>query len=770
MHHYVLQIKGMTCGGCAASVQRKLEARSEIDSCEVNFATESARIQSHKTLHPKQLIDWIRRIGFSVQTQHQAFRACGDQFNDNDLRSLLESDPHVIGFQLNPQLQRLDFTTLPDVNMGALNRALKERGFIEVTTQGRHAPIDDRNDDRGVWISACLAAPLVIQMIAMWLGWEWHLPVGLEWALATPIQLYFGRRFYQGALVALRRGEANMDTLVALGTSVAYGYSLYQWITLGSEATGHLYFEASAVVITLVLLGKTIENRAKQSARSAVSSLLALRPKTVTCLRQGKEVELALDEIVSGDVLVVRAGERIGADGIVIKGEADIDASAMTGESLPEYRTTGDSVISGTLLLNGTIRVSAERVGEASTVSQVARLVNNAQMGKAPIQRLVDRISRVFVPAVLFLSVATFIGWATFGTALDYAVGAAISVLVIACPCALGLATPTALVAGTGLIATKGILIKDIETLESLPEVEVVAFDKTGTLTQGEPKVTHIQSVDTNREEFIQSLVQVARESTHPLAQSIIRDLDQSSIPAVSVEDAVTSPGRGISATIEGVTYRLGQLDFATDDATAVATMGQSTISYLSQNGQILGHVEFSDTTRAEARSVITALKSDNKRVIVLTGDQDQVAEALGRELTVDQVHSRLTPSQKIEVIESYQSHGQRVAMVGDGVNDGPSLARADVGIAMGSGSEIALKSAPVVLMRPDLRLIPEAIHYARKTRHVIRQNLGWAFGYNVLCIPLAMSGLLTPSIAGAAMALSSVSVVLNALRLKYSA
>ena len=769
MHHYVLQIKGMTCGGCAASVQRKLEARSEIDSCVVNFATESARIESHKTLHPKQLIDWIRVIGFSVQTQHQAFRACGDQFNDNDLRSLLESDPHVIDFQLNPQLQRLDFTTLPDVNMGALNQALKERGFIEVTTQGRHAPIDDQNDDRGVWISACLAAPLVIQMIAMWLGWEWHLPVGLEWALATPIQLYFGRRFYQGALAALSRSEANMDTLVVLGTSVAYGYSLYQWVTLGSEATGHLYFEASAVVITLVLLGKTIENRAKQSARSAVSSL-ALRPKTVTCLRQGKEVELDLDEIVSGDVLVVRAGERIGADGIVIKGEADIDASAMTGESLPEYRTTGDSVISGTLLVNGTIRVSAERVGEASTVSQVAELVKNAQMGKAPIQRLVDRISRVFVPVVLIPSAATFIGWVTFGTVIDYAIGAAISVLVIACPCALGLATPTALVAGTGLIATKGILIKDIETLEALPEVEVVAFDKTGTLTQGEPKVTRIQSFDANREEFIQSLVQVARESTHPLAQSIVRGLDQSSIPAVIVEDAVTSPGRGISATIEGVTYRLGQLDFVTDDPTDIATMGQSTTSYLSQNGQVLGHVEFSDTTRAEAQSVINALKSDNKRVIVLTGDQDQVADALGRELTVDQVHSRLTPNQKIDVIGSYQSHGQRVAMVGDGVNDGPSLARADVGIAMGSGSEIALKSAPVVLMRPDLRLIPEAIHYARKTRHVIRQNLGWAFGYNVLCIPLAMSGLLTPSIAGAAMALSSVSVVLNALRLKYSA
>ena len=769
MYHYILQIKGMTCGGCAASVQRKLEARSEIDSCEVNFATESARIGSHKTLHPKQIIDWIRGIGFSVRTQHHMFRGCGDQFNENDLIPLLETDSHVIHFQFNPQLQSLDFTTLPDVNMSALNRALKERGFIEVTTQDHYAPTDDQNDDRGVWVSACLASPLVIQMIAMWLGWNWHLPVGLQWALATPIQLYFGRRFYQGALAALKRGEANMDTLVALGTSVAYGYSLHQWVTLGSAATDYLYFEASAVVITLVLLGKTIENRAKQSALSTVSALLALKPKTVTCLRQGKEVELDLNEILSGDVLIVRAGERIGVDGVVIKGEADIDTSAMTGESLPEYRMTGDSVISGTLLLDGTIRVSAERVGKASTVSQVTELVKNAQMGKATIQRLVDRISRVFVPVVLILSAVTFIGWVTFGIEIDYAVGAAISVLVIACPCALGLATPTALVAGTGLIATKGILIKDIETLESLPEVEVVAFDKTGTLTKGVPKVTHIQCVDTNREKFIRHLVQVARESSHPLAQSIVRNLDKPSIPVVIAEDVVTSPGRGISAEIEGVTYRLGLLDFVTDHETNIPTMDRSTTSYLSQDGRVLGHVEFSDTTRIEARSVIEALKLDNKGTIILTGDHDQVANALGNELGVDQVHSRLTPDQKIEVIESYQSKGQRIAMIGDGINDGPALVRADVGIAMGSGSEIALKSAPVVLMRPDLRLIPEAIHYARKTRYVIRQNLGWAFGYNILCIPLAMSGLLTPSIAGVAMALSSVSVAVNALRLKYS-
>ncbi len=475
MHHYSLQIKGMTCGGCAASVQRKLEALPEIDACEVNFATESARIGSQTTLHPKQLIDWVRTFGFSVQTAHHLFRASESQFDEQAIQRLLESDPLVVAFQLNRELKSIDFTALPDANTRELKEALEKRGLNEVTTHDQDAPIEDRRHQRDVWISALLASPLVIQMIGMWLGSSWHLPIALEWILATPIQFWFGLRFYKGALAALKRGEANMDTLVALGTSVAYVYSLYQWTTLGSNAVGHLYFEASAVVITLVLVGKTIENKAKQSALESVAELFALKPKVVTCLRQGKEVELNLNEISSGDVLVIRAGQRIGADGIVIKGEADVDASAMTGESLPEYKTVGDTVISGTLVVNGTIRVSAERVGDASTVSQVAELVKNAQMGKAPIQKLVDRISRIFVPLVLILATLTFVGWLTLGQPLEFAIAAAISVLVIACPCALGLATPTALVAGTGLIAKKGILIKDIQTLEALPDVEVIA-------------------------------------------------------------------------------------------------------------------------------------------------------------------------------------------------------------------------------------------------------------------------------------------------------
>ncbi|NCV52397.1 MAG: heavy metal translocating P-type ATPase, partial [Gammaproteobacteria bacterium] len=667
MHHYSLQIKGMTCGGCAASVQRKLEARPEIDVCEVNFATESARIGSQTTLHPKQLIDWVRTFGFSVQTAHHLFRASENQFDHQALQRLLENDPQVVAFQLNPELKSIDFTTLPDANTRELKEALETLGLSEVTTHDQDAPIEDIHHQRDVWISALLASPLVIQMIGMWLGSSWHLPIALEWILATPIQFWFGLRFYKGALAALERGEANMDTLVALGTSVAYVYSLYQWATLGSSAVGHLYFEASAVVITLVLVGKTIENKAKQSALESVAALFALKPKVVTCLRQGKEVELNLNEISSGDVLVVRAGQRIGADGIVIKGEADIDASAMTGESLPEYKTVGDSVISGTLVVNGTIRVSAERVGDASTVSQVAELVKNAQMGKAPIQKLVDRISRIFVPLVLMLATLTFVGWLTLGQPMEFAIAAAISVLVIACPCALGLATPTALVAGTGLIAKKGILIKDIQTLEALPDVEVIAFDKTGTLTKGEPTVTRTQATDHDHTAFIQRLVQVARESTHPLAEAIVRDLDVPSIAVATIDDALTLPGQGVSVVIEGATYKLGQLSFVSDQAQDTLSHNQSTVSYLGKDGQLLGHIEFSDTTRDEASSVINALKADHKTTVMLTGDHAQVADALGRDLGIDHVHSKLTPNQKIEIIRSYQAGEQRIAMVGDG-------------------------------------------------------------------------------------------------------
>lgn len=768
MHSYLIQIQGMTCGGCAASVQRKLDSLDEIVSCEVNFVTETARIESRNAVKPKQLIDWIHSFGFSVRTDHQRFQAADDKFDQKSLEEILTTCPEVVSYQINYPLKTLDYNTLPNANDRVLQDQLTSQGLVKAKNEEVTSDPISSTERTHVWISGFLVLPLVLQMIAMWFGSTWHLPVIIEWALATPIQFWLGRRFYQGARAALKRGEVNMDTLVALGTTVAYFYSLFQWTTLGQDAIGHLYFEASAVVITLVLVGKAIEARAKQRALESVTALFALKPKTVTCLRHSQEIRLSVEELVSGDVLIIRSGERIGADGVVIKGNADVDASAMTGETIPEYKVTGDSVISGTLVVNGTIRVSAERVGDASTVSQVAALVKNTQMGKASIQRLVDRISRIFVPTVLILALLTLITWLFVGETLEYALVAAISVLVIACPCALGLATPTALVAGTGLAAKHGILIKDIQTLEAFPDVEVIAFDKTGTLTKGEPKVTKTEPMGCSAQHLNTRLVQVARESTHPLAQAIVRDLGHS-VPVITADEAVTLAGRGISVRLQGSDYRLGHLYFVTSARKSPDATLKATRSYLSCDGELLGFVEFADTLREESEAVIQALKTLGKTTVMLTGDHLAMAETLAQRIELDQVHAQLTPNQKTEMIKSYQNKGLQVAMVGDGINDSPALAQADVGIAIGSGNEIALKSAPIVLMQADLQLIPAAIEYARRTRQVIRQNLGWAFGYNLLCVPLAMSGLLTPSIAGAAMALSSVSVVANALRLKYS-
>ena len=443
MQTYSLRINGMTCGGCAASIQRKLEALDGINQCEVNFATESARIKSDAVIHPKQLIDWVRSLGFSVQTEEHRFTASDKQFDQQLLTSLLDNDQNIVAYQLNTQLETISYTALPDADRESLDQTLLALGLVQTNevaqTSSSHQTF---TEPLHAGIAALLAFPLVLQMIGMWFGSAWHLPVILEWALATPIQFWLGLQFYRGAIAALGRYEANMDTLVALGTTVAYAFSLYQWSILGDEAVGNLYFEASALVITLVLFGKSIENRAKQTALESLSLLLELEPKTATCLRAGREVSLAISELVSGDVLVIRAGERIGADGVVVRGEADIDASAMTGESVPEHKTAGDRVISGTLVVNGTLRVSAERVGKSSTVSQVVELVKNAQMGKAPIQKLVDQISQVFVPAILLLSIGTLGAWLALGQTLEYALIAAVSVLVIACPCALGLGHP----------------------------------------------------------------------------------------------------------------------------------------------------------------------------------------------------------------------------------------------------------------------------------------------------------------------------------------
>ncbi len=767
MQSIQLHINGMTCGGCAAGLKRALSESPDVLSAEVNFATEEAKITTTETVAASDWVQRVRKAGFSVlsDTHRFVWAAPIDVPTSADLTELL-AYPEVVDWHWHPGLKTLDVTTLADAELEALNHALIDAGFSEPVPETDARPSQTHRETWELWLAIALTLPLVAQMGSMWFGLGWHLPPMAEWLLATPIQFWMGRRFYQGAWSALKRREANMDTLVALGTSVAYGYSVAQWALLGNAATGTLYFEAAAVVITLVLVGKTIEHRAKHSATAALQALLALKPDTVRVLKQGQETLISASALRTGDVIVVRAGERIGADGVILKGEAEVDAQAMTGEPLPELKQVGDPALSGTLVVNGQIRIRAERVGAASAVSQVADLVKNAQMGEAPIQKLVDQVSRRFVPAVMGIALLTWIGWSLAGASVDFALMAAISVLVIACPCALGLATPTALVAGTGLAARAGILIKDIQTLEALPSMTVLCFDKTGTLTEGQPEVTaqHVQSG--SEDGFVDRLVSVARESTHPLAEAVVRAFPERGLPDWQVVSSDNQPGQGIEVTTDRHRYRFGQWSFV--DPTGGQPRGEDTESALSEDGQVLGSVAFQDRLRPESAEVMGALKEEGLQTHMLTGDRASVANPLGAALGLDQVTAGLSPDDKIAHIQALKAQGEIVGMVGDGINDGPALAAAHVGIALGSGSDIALQSAPVVLMRPDLQLVLDAIAYARKTRRIIRQNLIWAFGYNVLCIPLAISGVLTPAIAGFAMALSSVSVVANALRLKY--
>ena len=762
MASVTLHINGMTCGGCAAGLTRKLSEFPDILSAEVNFATETAQLSSQTPLAAKDLVERVVTAGFSVRCQSTRLHWPTANQPDADTLERLMTDAQIIDWSWHPELNTLDFTTLPEARIETVIAPLTQLGFtVERVVADEPSAANDSPYE--LWIAVALTLPLVAQMLAMWLGLGWHLPPGVEWLLATPVQFWLGRRFYVGALGAARRGEANMDSLVALGTSVAYSYSLYQWMKLGQAATGHLYFEASAVVITLILAGKHIESVAKHSALEALSAVLALKPSTVTRLEAGHEAEVRADALLPGDVIIVRAGERIGADGVILKGEAEIDAQAMTGESLPEVRGQGDRAVSGTLVMNGQIRMRCERVGDASTVSQVADLVKNAQMGKAPIQQLVDRVSRWFVPTVLIIALLTLVGWMFAGATFEFALLAAISVLVIACPCALGLATPTALVAGTGLAAKAGILIKDIQTLEALPDLTDIAFDKTGTLTEGRPAVMDVEF--SASDDGHEALINVARESTHPLAEAVVRHFQSQGVKPWSIEGSNITPGQGIEVDYGAHQYRFGQWAFVQPNHPE--PKHDSTRSYLARDGVLLASVSFADQTRPEARELISTLTRNGLRIHMLTGDRTAVAIRLGSELGITELHAELSPDDKIATIRRLRNSGRRIAMVGDGINDGPALAAADVGIALGSGSDIALQSAPVVLMRADLRLIPDAIRFAGATRRIIRQNLLWAFGYNVLCIPLAISGALTPAIAGAAMAMSSISVVLNALRLK---
>jgi Cu+-exporting ATPase len=716
-----LQIEGMTCASCVSRVEKALAKVPGVASATVNLATEKAEVElADRTLDVQNLIAAVRKAGY------------------------------------------------------AAHEAEEEEAPIAPGTAASWP------DWWPVAVAALLSAPLMLPMLGLLFGRTWMLDGWLQLALATPVQFWLGARFYRAGWKALKAGTGNMDLLVALGTSAGYGLSVYLlYAHAGHGMPPHLYFEASAVVITLVLLGKWLETRAKHQTTEAIRALNALRPERARVRRNGVDREVALGQVQVGDLVVVRPGERVPVDGLVIEGASEVDESLITGESLPVAKQVDDAVTGGAVNGQGLLVVRTTAVGAESTLARIVRLVESAQAKKAPIQRLVDRVSSVFVPVVIGIALLTVLGWG-FGTGdWEAAILNAVAVLVIACPCALGLATPTAIMAGTGVAARHGVLIKDAEALEVAHGVKVVAFDKTGTLTEGRPELVAFEAADGDAAALLRASAAIQAGSEHPLARAVLARAQQMGLELPRAGEVRAAAGRGMAATVEGRALRLGSTRFMRElsvplgklDARASQLQAEGrTVSWLadvSGTPALIGLLAFGDAPKANAAAAIERLHAQGIRTALVTGDNRGSAEAVAKLLKIDTVRAEVLPEDKAFIVAQLKASGERVAMVGDGINDAPALAAADVGIAMSTGTDVAMHAAGITLMRGDPALVSDAIDISRRTYAKIRQNLFWAFVYNVVGIPLAAFGLLSPVIAGAAMAFSSVSVVSNALLLR---
>jgi Cu+-exporting ATPase len=695
----------------------------------------------------------------------------------------LKKVPGVAGAEVNLATETADVRLAsPAPDVAALAAAVEKAGYRAQLVPEEQPAVPQRasalHEAWPVLAAGALSLPLLAQMAAMAAGLDWMLPGWLQLVLATPVQFWLGARFYRAGWAALRTGSGNMDLLVALGTSAGYGLSVWQLLAHGGHA-GHLYFEASAVVITLVLLGKWLEGRAKRQASAAIRALQALRPDTARVQRDGREQELPLARVVPGDRLVVRPGERMPADGEVLEGASHVDESMITGESLPVAKHPGDHVTGGSVNGEGLLLVRATAVGAESTLARIVRLVESAQARKAPIQRLVDRVSAVFVPVVIGLAALTLLGWGLGTGDWQAATLNAVAVLVIACPCALGLATPAAIMAGTGVAARRGILIQDAEALERAHQVDVVAFDKTGTLTEGKPRLVAAEPAAGDRAALLQAAASLQAGSEHPLARAAVAAAQDERIDLLPASGVQAVPGRGVQGRVAGRELRLGSTRWMAElgiasgplaDAARQAQAAGRTVAWLADvtdGPRLLGLLAFGDTVKPSAAEAIATLRAQGLRTVLVSGDNAGAAQAVGTQLGLHEVRAEVLPQDKAALVAGLREGGQTVAMVGDGINDAPALAAADVGIAMSTGTDVAMHAAGVTLMRGDPALVADAIDISRRTYAKIRQNLFWAFVYNVVGIPLAALGSLSPVVAGAAMAFSSVSVVTNALLLR---
>ncbi len=715
----------------------------------------------------------MKTVQYTFRVEEMSCASCVGR-----VEKALKKEDGVVEVSVNLATEKATVDVIPSVSLETLMQIVNKAGYVAkpIPDPTVTAPINSK--PLPIWpiaLSALVAIPMILPMLLKPLGIDWMLPGWLQLLIATPVQFWIGARFYRSGYLAAKSLSGNMDLLVAIGTSAAYGLSVYQLIT---QPNTHLYFESSVVIITLVLLGKWLESRAKHQTTKAIRGLSSLRPDTAHVKRDEQVLTLPIAQIKVGDIVIIKPGEKIPVDGDIIEGQSSCDESMLTGESLPVDKTEQDKVIGGTINGYGMLVVKTTATQTESTLSKIIQLVETAQAKKAPIQRIVDRISAIFVPVILVIAALTLLSWGFITQDWQQAIVNSVAVLVIACPCALGLATPTAIMVGTGIAAHHGILIKNAEALERLHHVNTVVFDKTGTLTQGKPKLLKIEAFNQASSEQILSIAAAIQAgSEHPLAKAILANT-KSTAYAKNIQSI---PGKGMSGTVNHQHYYLGStawmqsLDLKSSDLAQkidhVANQGE-TVSWLAQTQpdqtvDIIALFVFSDTLKQEANAAIKALQQLHIKTVMLTGDNTKAAEVIGRQLNIDTLISQALPQDKASHIEQLQRAGANVAMVGDGINDAPALTTADVSIAIGTGTDIAMQASNITLMRGNLLLISDAIDISKRTYQKIKQNLFWAFIYNAIGIPLAALGFLNPMIAGAAMALSSVSVVSNSLLLK---
>lgn len=790
-----MQITGMTCAACATRIEKGLNKMDGVAEANVNLALEKSLIK----YNPEKLSDSdfekkIQDLGYGVVKEKKEFTITG-------------MTCAACATRIEKGLNKMDGVSFANVNLALENATIEYNpsqvsvsdiiGKVEKLGYGAHNKENEKKDidhrelaiqkqKRKFIISAILSLPLLWTMVghfsftAFIYVPEFLMNPWVQMILATPVQFVIGGQFYISAYKALRNKSANMDVLVVMGTSAAYFYSVYQAIlTIGEHHAANLYFETSAVLITLILLGKLFEAKAKGRSSEAIKKLMGLQAKTALVIRNEIEMEIPLEEVITGDIILVKPGEKIPVDGEVVEGNTAVDESMLTGESIPVDKTIGDTLFGSTINKNGFMKMKATKIGKDTALAQIIKVVEDAQGSKAPIQRLADKISGIFVPIVIGIAVVTFFIWFIWVSPGEFtpALEALIAVLVIACPCALGLATPTSIMAGSGRAAEFGILFKGGEHLETTHHINTVIVDKTGTVTNGKPELTDIMTMEGIEEEAFLSLIGAAeKQSEHPLAEAIVQGIEKRGIAYGEVQAFEAIPGYGVKAIVNEKEILVGtrklMKQYEVDISTILETMESleskgKTAMLVGINGKYAGLVAVADTIKDTSQRAIKRLKEMHIDVIMMTGDNNRTAAAIAQEVGIDHVIAEVLPEGKATEVKKLQAMGKQVAMVGDGINDAPALAVAHIGMAIGTGTDVAMEAADITLIRGDLNSIADAITMSHKTMKNIKQNLFWAFAYNILGIPIAAIGLLAPWVAGAAMAFSSVSVVLNALRLQ---